>query len=611
MSQIQEIKEANDIVEVIGSRLDLKRSGANYRGLCPFHSEKSPSFFVNEVLQRFRCFGCGEAGDVYEFLQKYEGMTFYEALQHLAEKAGIQLESVARSPEDELRDQLKTVLDLSRQYFHYLLTDHETGQRARDYLKERGITKESIDLFQIGYSLPGWDGLLSYLHTKKKIPLEAIEKAGLIIRGSRASGGLQGGTAPSARHFYDRFRGRIMFPLKDHRGQVVGFSGRTMEKDVKEAKYINTPETALYHKGKMLYGYSELFNFIRQEKKLIVVEGEFDVISSVQAHVNNVVALKGSALTEDHAKLLARSVDSVILSLDTDSAGVEATKKAIAVLRPTELELRALVIGEGKDPDELARRDPKAWRETTKQSVSAYQFLINAAAQKFDPATAEGKRGIMKELGPVLASVPHAVELEFYLKELSRVLGVQKEVVRTDITRYQEKQALGLTTRTASGTPTAATATASEKALGSRRHTLEEYLLFLLFHHDAPELVAHARELRETEIELQAPGANALLDRLIEVRPPDLQTFARILPQDQQQLLFELHSHPKHIGMLENIQLDAEWKHTIQDWKTEAIRERVEKLTARLTELDAKLEKTAEEDKEQDELLRQIVRMRE
>src|SRR5690606_35001535 len=209
-------------------------------------------------------------------------------------------------------------------------------------------TQNSIKLFQLGYSSPGWDGLVRYLHTKKKYALADLEKAGLVIRGN-------GG------RYYDRFRGRVMFPLKDHRGRVVGFSGRLLESDAKEAKYINTPETLLYHKSHMLYGYKELFAEIKKKEEVIVVEGEFDVISSAQAHVNNVVAIKGSALTKDQVKLLARAAKKIILCLDADAAGAEATRRAIEVVGDTEVELRVIDLSgltEGeKDVDELARHN--------------------------------------------------------------------------------------------------------------------------------------------------------------------------------------------------------------------------------------------------------------
>ena len=251
MSQIQEVKDANNIVEIVGEKIDLRPSGSSFKARCPFHSEKTPSFFVHPEMQRYRCFGCGATGDVLDFLQNYDGMTFYEALKYLADRASITLKDFNRTSEDEEREQLLGILNLAKEYYHYLLTQHEAGKPALAYLKERGTNSQSIKLFNLGYSLSSWDGLIKYLHQKKKYPLELIAKTGLIIKGK-------------GDRYYDRFRGRVMFPLKNHRGQVVGFSGRLLTAQAKEAKYINSPETSLYHKSKLLYGYSELFREIRK-----------------------------------------------------------------------------------------------------------------------------------------------------------------------------------------------------------------------------------------------------------------------------------------------------------------------------------------------------------
>ena len=239
MSQIKEVKDATNIVEVVAEKIKLENSGANFKACCPFHNEKTPSFFVNPGLQRYRCFGCGANGDVLDFLQNFEGITFYEALKTLADRAGITLKEFQKSQDDEEREKLLEIMSFAKEYYYYLLTKHEVGQIGRDYLKNRDITNESIKIFQLGFATNAWDSLLKYLHQKKKFPLNLIEKTGLIIKGR--SGG-----------YYDRFRERLIFPLKNHRGQVVGFSGRLLSQSPKEAKYINSPETLLYHKSKML-----------------------------------------------------------------------------------------------------------------------------------------------------------------------------------------------------------------------------------------------------------------------------------------------------------------------------------------------------------------------
>jgi len=590
MSQIQEVKEANDIVDVIGSRISIQRSGTYFRGLCPFHGEKSPSFFVDERLQRYKCFGCGESGDAFTFLEKYEGMSFAEALQHLADKANITLESYKKSSDDELQEQLLEVLDLAKEYYHYLLTEHKTGEVAREYLKNRHVNNESIKLFQLGYSLPGWDGLMTFLHKKKKYSLDLLEQAGLILKGKNG-------------RYYDRFRGRVMFPLRDSRGRVVGFSGRVLEGTAKDAKYINSPETLLYHKSKMLFGFSELFQHIRKAGSVIVVEGEFDVVTSQQAHVNNIVAIKGSALTEDHAKLLARVSDTVLLALDSDEAGVKATKKSIDVLKSTKVELRVLQVPEGKDPDELIRKDPKLWRETVKHSVTAYDFLISAAFIQFDATTPSGKRKIMEELAPVLSSVSHAVELEHYIKSVSEKLGVQQQTVKDDIQSYKKHKKLPEEKKE----KTEAQKIEAKKL--SPKEKQEQYCVYLLFSGDERRLVDRAQELAEFNFE--TAGLNQIIRSLASQEGTvTVKTFSMHLPEDLKQTIFDLMAEYRSFSSATSDGSDEEWKTALAKLQKLSITERINQITYKLALLDDKPDKTEAEEEKQNQLLKEIVLLR-
>lgn len=591
MSQVQEVKEASDIVEVIGSRVSLQRAGRYFKANCPFHSERSPSFFVDDALQRYKCFGCGESGDVINFLEKYEGMSFAEALEELAQKAGIELQKYTKSKDDTLREQILEVLSLARQYYHYLLTEHKSGDVARAYLKDRKVSKESVKLFQMGYALESWDGLIKFLHKKKKYSLKLLEDAGLIIKG-------RGGK------YYDRFRGRIIFPLKDHRGRVVGFSGRKIAGDEKDAKYINSPETLLYHKSKMLFGFSELYQEIRKAGYVVVVEGEFDVVSSTQAHMNAIVAIKGSALTEDHAKLLQRTVDKVLLSLDTDSAGVAATKKAITALGQTELELRVIVIPDGKDPDELIKTDPKLWRQAVKSSVSAHEFLISAAFKQHDATRPEGKRAIMKELLPTFAEIKHAVELEHYSRILAEKLGVKLESVREDIKNYEK------TGRVAESKPRSETQTQDAQKKKSAREKLEEYVLFLLFQSETTSIFQLLRDLQSAQIEFLTPGAQQIIRKLDEHSGAfELKSFASQLPADLQEVLFEIHSNQDFISAIQNIDVHAEWKGSVSKLKSSALADTKKQIIQKIAALDEKESLTPEEEREHNELLRNLAEL--
>ncbi|MEA2056430.1 MAG: DNA primase [Patescibacteria group bacterium] len=588
MSQVQQVKDAVNIVDVLGERLDLKRSGSSYKAVCPFHSESSPSFFVNEEMQRYKCFGCGASGDVIEFLEQYDGMSFLEALKYLADRVGIELKSYSRSNDDKERETLLEILDLAQRYFHYLLMEHKLGKPARSYLKERSVTKESIKLFNLGYALPAWDGLFKFLTKKKKYKEQDILQAGLIIK------------ARSGR-YYDRFRDRIIFPLKNHRGQVVGFSGRALNKDDKTPKYINSPETKLYHKSQMLYGYKELYQEIRKAKKIIIVEGEFDVVSSRQAHVNFISAIKGSALTEEQARLISRCVEKVLLCLDSDEAGVKATKRAIEVIKDFDLDLRVIDLSrvkagkEIKDSDDLARENPKLWRETVKQSISVYDFLINVALDKFDPKTPEGKRKIVDDLAPVLNNINHQVEKDFYVKKLAAKLSVNIATLADDVRRFGQ-----------SGSKFQRSQPQSKKnKLDPKKH-LERYLIFLLFHAKQEVIKDKAKVLQE--LELKTVGASQVVDSLIEYEDDfNLKKFAQTLAEDLKAKLFDWHQQPEFVSLLDQIKWGEEWSKTLKQYRQKMVSSQISQINQRIEKLEQKSELAEEEQAELQKLLRKIV----
>lgn len=595
MSDIERVKEASDIIVIVGGRLSLTRSGSNFRALCPFHSEKSPSFFVSETMQRYKCFGCGETGDVFTFLEKYEGMTFAESLHYLAERAQISLTSFVPDREEESRRLLLEILELAKEYYRYLLEKHAQGKPARTYLAERGVTADSRKIFSLGYALPLWDGLTTFLTKKKHYEPELVAQTGLILR--RRRGG-----------YYDRFRHRLVFPLRNHRGQVVGFSGRAIAVDTEEPKYINTPETSLYHKGQMIYGYSELLQAIRQQKAIVLVEGEFDVISSAQAHVSNVGGLKGSALTADHAKLLSRTVDSIILSLDADAAGIEATKRAITVIkqtpvsRETPVELRVLPISGGKDPDEVAKSDPKQWRDLIKTSVPAYEFLIRTACQQHDPATSAGKTTILYELAPLLSEMTHAVEREHYVQLLAQWLHVAPDTIEHDVKAIGARK---LSTSTQKKTINQQLA--SKKP--SRRSHMERYLLFLWTHAPDEERVSATATIRS--LSLIEPGAKAIIAKAEALHESaTLSDFSHVLPDDLQQKLFEWHTQPEYESMLEKLNWKKEWRQTVAEVKEEYRLERSKEIAIELARFEAQEELTVRQSKEQDELLKELALLR-
>ncbi|MFZ5376161.1 MAG: DNA primase [Patescibacteria group bacterium] len=605
MSQIKQIKDASNIIEIIGERLSLKKSGSSFRANCPFHSETTPSFFVSEQMQRYKCFGCGESGDVLEFLQKYDGLTFLESLQLLAQRAGIELKEFQKTSADEEHERLLEILHLAKEYYAFLLNKHPTGQKARHYLKDRGVSQDSLKIFQLGYSLPEWDGLIKYLHHKKKYKLEDILKTGLVIKTDRG-------------RYYDRFRDRIMFPLKNHRGVTVGFSGRLLEKNAKEAKYINSPETQLYHKSQMLFGFSELYREIKKKGEVILVEGEFDVISSAQAHVNNVVAIKGSALTIEQVKLLERVVQRILLSLDSDSAGVEATRRAIEVVKQRNLELRVIDFSSvdaelaKKDPDDIARNSPALWRKVANTSISAYEFLLNIISQKFDTTRPEGKAKILVEMAPIINSINLAVEKDYYLQKLAKILNVKPEIIAKDIDKVlmQSRSGSRSVTKVSSKEQTTSVSTNDKPIMPDQRQMLEEYILFILFH-DLADQKDITKKLSDIEhIELRAAGAKQIIVELKSWKGRfEIAKFALTLPEDLKENLFNWYEQPRYVENLDSLNLGKEWTSSVSKLEKITIHDKINHINQEIEKLDRKNDRSEAEEIRLSQLLAEIVQL--
>ncbi len=565
-SQISQIKDAIDIVALVGERVKLSRSGKNYRGLCPFHSEKSPSFFVTPELGRYKCFGCGESGDVFTFLQKTDNMSFGESLRELAKRAGIVLEDLPLTPQDKQKDRLLEVLSLAREYYHYLLTSHEIGSDARKYLHERGTSQDTIKLFGIGYASNSWDSLQRYLIGKKGFTHGELLDAGLIIRSEKGS-------------YYDRFRGRIMFPLTNHRGQVVGFSGRLLDKNVKEAKYINTPETLLYHKSELLFGYSQLSRFIRGSEEVVVCEGEFDCLSSFQAHVENVVAIKGSALTQPQIKLLSHSVKRILLSLDSDSAGIEATKRAIALVNESgvDVSLRVISLIGGKDPDDIARENPARWREMVKGSISVYEYLLNVSFAAHDAKTGDGKREITKEIVPIIAQIANAVEQAHYVQLVSKRLGVKEDVFLSEMRKIK----IGVVT---SETQASQKEKKNIEKPKNRAEVLQRYLLLLLFASNSGEFPKKHQQL------ISSDSLTGIYQKLLS-QPSlvngffDPSSFVRELPEELKDMFATLYLEATQ---LENGQKsENDWQRAVEELTILSKKEKLKIIAKRIGELES------------------------
>lgn len=458
MTDVELIKSKLDIVDFVSSYISLKKAGRNFKALCPFHSEKTPSFVVSPDRQSWHCFGsCAMGGDVITFYEKWENVDFLEALKVLAEKTGVRLQKFTADKTSELKETLYAINNLSSDFFHFLLSKHKIGARARDYLEQRKIKKEIIKTFQIGYAPESWDSLNNYLN-KKGYKNADLEAAGLVIKSERGK-------------YYDRFRGRIIFPLKDQRGKIIGFSGRVIPgegADEKGAKYINSPETALYIKGNNLYGLDQTKDSIRKEKIAIIVEGEFDFLASFESGVTNVVAIKGSALTENQSLMLKRYADSVYLALDADFAGNEAAHRGIEIAENAGLSVKVIILIKGKDPAECIEAGAHFWKKSVEAAIPVYDFIIKSAFKKFNAEDVNGKKEIGEEVVPFLAKIQNPIILSHYIKSIAKDLKVTEESIELAIEMHLKKK----TVKNSKIVPIA------EKR--ARIELLEEYFLTLI-----------------------------------------------------------------------------------------------------------------------------------
>lgn len=434
-SPIEDIKNRLDIVEVVGSYIKLQKTGANLRAVCPFHSEKKPSFFVSPARQIWHCFGCGKGGDIFAFVKEIEGVEFGDALRILAQRAGVELKR--QTPEyakwRSERERLYEVCEWAAKFFEKQLEASSVGKEAKDYLLSRGISQESIKKWRLGYAPDTWQGLSEFLNSRdyKK---EEIEKAGLGLTSEKGS-------------FYDRFRGRIIFPIFDLNSQIIGFGGRVFkEKDKTEiAKYVNTPNTILYDKSRVLYGLDRAKLDIRKKDFCVLVEGYTDVIMSAQAGTGNVVATSGTALTPYQLKILKRYSENLILGFDMDVAGDTATKRGIDLAQIQGFNIKVARLKEGKDAAEIISKNRKAWERALEETKSILEFYFESAFSGRNPKLPEDKKEISKILLPVIKRIPNQIEMAFWIQKLAKGLEVREEDVREELKRVKlEEEIYGL-----------------------------------------------------------------------------------------------------------------------------------------------------------------------
>ncbi len=439
---IAEVRNRAKIVDIVSELVVLKRAGKHYKGLCPFHNEKSPSFFVNPERGIFKCFGCNEGGDVFAFIQKTKKIGFIESVKELAQKYGVQL---IESQEDQnAYDKRSTMLMLYQQaaeFYQRLLLDEKEGQFARDYLHKRGIDDETIASFKLGYAPMAWDGLLTYLADANKVSHETLFEAGLVRRKQETN------------HFYDLFRNRLMIPIQDVQGRVIAFGGRALSPD-DNVKYINSPETPIYIKGENLFGLYQAKDHIRQKDAVIVVEGYFDAITPHLYGFKNTVATLGTALTERQGKLLVRFTEGkrVYLCFDSDNAGEAAVNRGMETLNQIAegigIEMRVIRVPGGKDPDESLRSSdpnagPKGFEHCIENAPLLIDYQLDKAAASVDLNSHNGRIEASKALLPILANIKNNVARGEYVRQWAMKLGLREEELLSDVTQFRRQQRLG------------------------------------------------------------------------------------------------------------------------------------------------------------------------
>jgi DNA primase len=419
VDEVAQIKERLNIEDVISSYLTLKKAGSNLKANCPFHNEKTPSFMVSPERQSFKCFGCGEGGDIFTFVEKIEGVDFYNALKILADRAGVKLQPrKIRYGEKEYAPDINTKLyeinDWAARLFHQLLLKHPKAKTAREYLQKRGIKMETIERFRIGFAPESWDYIIKFL-TNKSYSKEEIFKAGLLVRNEKGD-------------YYDRFRGRIMFPINNVIGNCIAFTSRVLMKDDKGAKYLNSADSPVYHKGKVLYGLDLAKMEIKSADLAVLVEGNMDVIACHQAGFRNVVASSGTATTAEQLKILSRYASVIAFSFDSDSAGEAAMKRTVALALENDINTKIISLPAAfKDPDEAIKSDPKNWQRAVAEAKPALEYWIDLLIRKTPDLSVINKKKIAKEILPVIKLAFSEIEQEHYVKYLAGKLSVSEK----------------------------------------------------------------------------------------------------------------------------------------------------------------------------------------
>lgn len=422
-SVIEDIKSRLNIVDVASGYLKLEKAGGNFRARCPFHNERTPSFFISPSRQTYHCFGCNKGGDVISFVEDIEGLDFRGALKLLADRAGITLTREKEGARDE-REAIFSALELATKFYEAVLPRFPS---AEAYLKERGLTQETIKDFRVGFAPDEWRALLDFM-LKKGIKEDVLEKAGLVVR--------------SPKGFYDRFRSRVMFPITDSSGRVIAFSGRVLNSEEGKtlgasasAKYVNSPETEVFHKSRALFGLSQARDAIRHEDSCVLVEGQMDLILSHQAGVKNTVASSGTALTEEHIGMIKRLTRNLVLAFDADDAGIRAAHRAVELALSQDMSVRIARLPKGMDPADLALKDPLLWKNAVKEAKQVIDMYIELLPDlHVDKAVLRSK--VSEIIIPFVALLKSSIDQGHYVGEIAKLLEIKEEPVWEEVKKH-------------------------------------------------------------------------------------------------------------------------------------------------------------------------------
>ncbi len=453
----ERIRAASDIVDIIGSYLPLKKAGANFVALCPFHKEKTPSFNVNPHRQIFHCFGCHKGGDVFTFVKEYENIGFMDAVRRLAKRAKIPLEFDQTPGEQQsrhLKDQLLQLHEQITQRWQNALLNEASGQIARDYLTKRGVSPEAVKLFRLGYAPDAWDDTVNWAKSKG-YELDLVEKAGLIIRKSgeqraadvssaEPSEKISPASGTLAARYYDRFRGRLMFPICDEQGRVIGFSGRVLSGDEKTAKYVNSPETPIFTKSKVFFGLDKSKRALLDAGFAVVCEGQLDLITCFMAGVQNIVAPQGTAFTADHARIIKRYVDEVVLCFDSDEAGQNAAVRSLDHLLASGLAVRVAVVPAPHDPDSFIKASGgEAFRKLVEGAEGFFDYYLKRLCEQNDVKTDKGRTVVVRSMLEALQKTGNRVVFDKYAHDLTFKLGLSFRSIVDEFQKVLNEQPSG------------------------------------------------------------------------------------------------------------------------------------------------------------------------